>query len=70
MLPSVGWSSSIKLYRPIRIVPTDQIGFQLSGWKSDMDMQRRVAILNLPEGVIICMLCSEAMRNKVEKVRR
>ena len=53
MLPSVGLSSSIKLYRPIKIVPTDQIGFHVSGWKSDIDIQSRVAILKRPEGVSI-----------------
>lgn len=35
--PEVGVFSTIKLKRPVKIVDTDQAGFQVSGWKSDID---------------------------------
>jgi hypothetical protein len=35
--PEVGVFSTIKLNKPVRIVETDQAGFQVSGWKSDID---------------------------------
>lgn len=37
MLPRVGPFSTMKLRRPVRIVDTDQAGFQVSGWKSVME---------------------------------
>ena len=51
MLPNVGFDSIMKEYRPVRIVETDHIGFQLSGWKSDMERQSLRFGWNLPEGV-------------------
>jgi hypothetical protein len=36
MLPRVGAESSMKACRPMRIVLTDHMGFQVSGWKSDL----------------------------------
>lgn len=50
MLPWVGASSCMKLYKPIRIVPTDHTGFQVSGWKSDIERQRRVDTLTEAKG--------------------
>ena len=44
------------LYKPMRMVETDHMGFQVSGWKSLMERQSRVLGLNLPLGVIICIL--------------
>ena len=32
MLPIVGFFSTIKLNKPVKIVETDQAGFQVSGW--------------------------------------
>ena len=37
MLPRVGPFSTMKLSRPVRMVDTDQAGFQVSGWKSVME---------------------------------
>ena len=45
----------MKLSSPVRMVATDQAGFQVSGWKSLMDRHRRVLIWNLPFGVIMMM---------------
>lgn len=52
-LPSVAALSSMKLYNPIRIVLTLHMGFQLSGWKSDMLRQSRLEQAKRPFGVII-----------------
>ena len=38
---------------PVKIVPTDQVGFQVSGWASDIEKHSLVRTLNLPLGVII-----------------
>ncbi len=35
--PEVGRSSNIKLKSPVKIVATDQAGFQVSGWKSEIE---------------------------------
>ena len=43
----------MKLYKPVSMVDTDHMGFQLSGWKSLMDRQRRRFVLKRPEGVSI-----------------
>lgn len=43
----------MKLYSPIRMVLTLHMGFQDSGWKSDMLRQRRLEHANRPFGVII-----------------
>jgi hypothetical protein len=32
MLPVVGWLSYMKDSRPVRMVPTDHMGFHDSGW--------------------------------------
>ena len=53
MLPKVGEDSSMKLSSPVRIVETDQAGFHVSGWKSLIDKQSRVFVLNRPLGVNI-----------------
>ena len=37
--------------RPVRMVLTLQAGFQVSGWKSEIERQRRVLVLKRPEGV-------------------
>lgn len=37
MLPRVGPFSTMKLRSPVRMVETDQAGFQVSGWKSVME---------------------------------
>lgn len=39
MLPRVGPFSTMKLRSPVRMVETDQAGFQVSGWKSVMERQ-------------------------------
>ena len=44
---------TMKLSSPVRMVATDQAGFQLSGWKSLMERQRRVLISKRPLGVSI-----------------
>ena len=38
---------------PVRMVETDQVGFQLSGWKSDIERQSRVSGRKRPLGVTI-----------------
>lgn len=38
---------------PVSMVATDQAGFHVSGWKSEMERQRRVLVLKRPEGVIM-----------------
>lgn len=43
----------MKLRRPVRIVDTLHAGFHVSGWKSDIERQRRVLTLNLPFGVVM-----------------
>ncbi len=35
--PEVGVVSTMKLSKPVKIVLTDHAGFQVSGWKSEMD---------------------------------
>lgn len=42
---------TMKLSNPVKIVATDQAGFHVSGWKSDMLKQRRVFVLKRPFGV-------------------
>lgn len=44
---------TIKLSSPVKMVDTDQAGFQVSGWKSLIDKQSLVLHLNLPLGVIM-----------------
>lgn len=44
---------TIKERRPVRMVETDQAGFHVSGWKSDIERHNRELVLNLPEGVVI-----------------
>jgi hypothetical protein len=51
--PWVEVFSNMKDNSPVKIVPTDQVGFQLSGWKSDIDKHSFVWTLNRPLGVII-----------------
>ena len=51
--PSVEVFSNMKDKRPVKIVPTDQVGFQLSGWESDIEKHSLVCALNRPLGVII-----------------
>lgn len=46
----------MKERRPVRIVATDQAGFHVSGWKSEMERQSRVLVLKRPEGEIMYML--------------
>lgn len=53
MDPRVGADSPMKDMRPVMMVETDHIGFHDSGWKSDMERQRRRFGLNLPLGVSI-----------------
>jgi hypothetical protein len=52
-LPEVGVSSFIKESKPIKIVETDQLGFQSSGWKSLILKHNLVLSWNLPLGVYI-----------------
>jgi hypothetical protein len=53
ILPEVGVSSFINDINPMRMVDTDQLGFQSSGWKSLMLRHSRVLSWNLPLGVYI-----------------
>lgn len=46
----------MKERRPVRMVATDQAGFHVSGWKSEMERQRRVLVLKRPDGESIYML--------------
>ena len=46
----------MKERRPVNIVETDQAGFHVSGWKSDMERHKRVFGLNRPDGVVIYIL--------------
>ena len=43
----------MKLTRAVRIVSVFQTGFQVSGWKSDIERQILFFGSNLPDGVII-----------------
>ena len=45
---TVGVDSSMKETTPLRIEATDQAGTHVSGWKSLMERQRRVFVLNRP----------------------
>ena len=38
---------------PVRIVDTDHAGFQVSGWKSDIERHSLMFVLKRPDGVII-----------------
>lgn len=53
--PRVLCVSCINEYKPIKIVPTDHMGSQVSGWKSLILRHNLVSISNLPFGVIILM---------------
>lgn len=50
---SLNFELTMKLNNPVKIVPTDQAGFQVSGWKSEILRHSRVLVLNRPLGVII-----------------
>ena len=51
--PVVNVSSNINDSKPVKIVDTDHAGFQVPGWKSDIDRQSLVLVANRPFGVII-----------------
>ena len=51
--PVVISSESMKESRPVRIVATLQAGFQVPGWKSDMEKQIFLSGWKRPEGVYI-----------------
>jgi hypothetical protein len=51
--PVVNVSSSINDNSPVKMVDTDHAGFQVPGWKSDMERQSLVLVANRPLGVII-----------------
>lgn len=55
MLPVVVSSAVINDSNPVNMVDTDQDGFQVPGWKSDMDRQIFVSVANLPLGVTMRM---------------
>ena len=46
--PTVGVDSSINESTPFRIEATDHAGTHVSGWKSLIERQRRVLVLNRP----------------------
>lgn len=50
MIPTINDKS------PVSMVATDQAGFHVSGWKSEMERHSRVLVLKRPEGVIMYML--------------
>ena len=50
---TVGVDSSINESTPLRMEATDHAGTHVSGWKSLIERQRRVFVLNLPFGVSI-----------------
>ena len=51
--PLVLSDSSMKEYNPKRIVDTDQSGFHVSGWKSDIERHNLTQVLKRPLGVVI-----------------
>lgn len=53
--PVVMSSETMKLRRPSKIVPTDQLGLHVSGWKLDMLKQSSWSVTNRPFGVVILM---------------
>ena len=55
MQPVVTSSEFMKEMSAVRMVSTFQMGFQVSGWKSEIDRHMRFIGSNLPEGVIIMM---------------
>lgn len=44
-------SESMNDRRPVRMVATDQAGFQVDGWNDVMEVQILVSGLNRPDGV-------------------
>lgn len=50
-LPNKGEFSNMMLKSPVKIVLTLQAGFQVSGWKSEIDKQSLLLGLNRPLGV-------------------
>ena len=55
MEPTVRAEPSMKDRSPTRTVLVLQIGFHVSGWKSDMERQRRVPGVKRPDGVSMTM---------------
>lgn len=53
--PVVNVSSSINDSKPVKIVDTDQAGFHVPGWKSDIERHSLVLVAKRPLGVIILM---------------
>lgn len=53
MLPVVASTPVMKESRPVRMVATDQLGFQDSSWKSDILRQSLLLTSKRPEGVDI-----------------